>query len=70
MGTSDDSFFDVVPDPDITSVNLNYEKTTPKRIRKVPDRFGYNHLCIAEPIDHDEKDITLQEALNGPESRF
>lgn len=67
--TSDESFFDV-PDQDITTTCLNSEEATHKRNRKAPERFGYNQLCIAESIDHDVKDITLQEALKGPESHF
>lgn len=69
-GTSDDSFFDGTSEPDITPVNLNNEETTTKRNRKAPDRYGYNHLCVVEPEDYSEKTITLQEALNGPESHF
>lgn len=41
-----------------------------KRVRKLPDRFGYNHLCVAESDDQNVMDITLEDALYGPESKF
>ncbi|GBP29416.1 Retrovirus-related Pol polyprotein from transposon TNT 1-94 [Eumeta japonica] len=53
---------------DESVINVNQE-VTDKRVRKIPDRFGYNHLCITEPEDHNVTDITLEEALNGPESK-
>ncbi|GBP49905.1 Retrovirus-related Pol polyprotein from transposon TNT 1-94 [Eumeta japonica] len=53
---------------DESIINVNQE-VTDKRVRKIPDRFGYNHLCITEPEDHNVTDITLEEALNGPESK-
>ncbi|GBP63868.1 Retrovirus-related Pol polyprotein from transposon RE1; Endonuclease RE1 [Eumeta japonica] len=53
---------------DESIINVNQE-VTDKRVRKISDRFGYNHLCITEPEDHNVTDITLEEALNGPESK-
>ncbi|GBP39937.1 hypothetical protein EVAR_83074_1 [Eumeta japonica] len=53
---------------DESIINANQE-VTDKRVRKIPDRFGYNHLCITEPENHNVTDITLEEALNGPESK-
>ncbi|GBP63506.1 hypothetical protein EVAR_49561_1 [Eumeta japonica] len=53
---------------DESIINANQE-VTDKRVRKIPGRFGYNHLCITEPENHNVTDITLEEALNGPESK-
>lgn len=67
VSDSDDSSFDTASEPEVLPGTS--KETQSKRVRKIPDRFGYNHLCIAEPEDND-KDITLEEALNGPESQF
>lgn len=67
--TSDDNFSNATSDPEITLVGQGTPASLPKRERKKPDRFGYNNLCITECDDND-REITLEEALNGPESKF
>lgn len=56
-------------DTDVSLLDMNQDVPS-KRVRKLPDRFGYNHLCVAESDDQNVMDITLEDALYGPESKF
>ncbi|CAG4939045.1 unnamed protein product [Colias eurytheme] len=64
VSDSSDSFFDATIDSDITLVE---QEKLPRRTRRQPD--WYTNLCIAECEDID-REVTLDEALNGPESVF
>lgn len=70
VSDSSESFFDTTSDSEITIVDLNQQQSRPKRVIRPPDRYGYNNLCIAECEDCNDKEITLAEALNGPENEF
>ncbi|CAB3233502.1 unnamed protein product [Arctia plantaginis] len=64
--TSDEDFSNATSDPDITLEVPGTSDTQSKRVRRKPDRFGYNNICITQCVD--DKEITLEEALNGPET--
>lgn len=68
VSTSEDSFSDTTSDPNIT-LKESDDDAQLKRTRRKPDWFVFNNLCVAECEDSD-KEITLTEALNGPESMF
>ncbi|CAB3257531.1 unnamed protein product [Arctia plantaginis] len=66
--TSDEDFSNATSDPDITLEVPGTSDTQSKRVRRKPDRFGYNNICITQCVD--DKEITLEEALNGPEIEY
>lgn len=65
--SSNDNSFDTVSDPGVEPIE---PEQLPKRTRMRPDRYGYNNLCMVECEDSSQGEITLGEALNGPESQF
>lgn len=69
VSDSYDSFSETASEPEPSLLELNQDIPN-KRVRKIPDRFSYSHLCIAESDDQNIMDISLKEALNGPESKF
>lgn len=64
-----DSFSETASEPEVSLLDLN-QNVPSKRVRKIPDRLTYNHLCVTELDDQNIMDITLEDALNGPESNF
>ncbi|XP_047523578.1 uncharacterized protein LOC125062006 [Pieris napi] len=67
VSTSSDKTFDTVSDPGVEPIE---PEQLPKRTRVRPDRYGYNNFCMVECEDSSQGEITLGEALNGPESQF
>lgn len=55
------------PDSPMTQSNIDGVN---RRNRRQPDRYGYNNLCIAWPEECNDRDITLEDALNGPENHL
>lgn len=68
--STDDEYLDTTSDHDITPVSVTHEEITHKRISRKPDRYGFNNLCVTECQDGCDGEITIEEALNGPECDF
>lgn len=62
-----DNSFDTASDPDVEPSKP--EQRLRRTIRR-PDRYCCNNLCVTECQDSSHGEITLGEALNGPESTF
>ncbi|CAB3254171.1 unnamed protein product [Arctia plantaginis] len=55
--TSDEDFSNATSDPDITLEVPGTSDTQSKRVRRKPDRFCYNNMCITQC--NDDKEINL-----------
>lgn len=70
--SSSDEFFDstLVNIEDVTQQDPAVPAAFPeKRIRKKPDRYGYSNICIQADTGICGDEVTLNEAMNGPESK-
>lgn len=68
LSDSEDSYHESMTltseDREVSSQQQNTEMSQ-KRTRKKPDYYGYANLCVME--DFSEEEITLNDAVNGPE---
>lgn len=67
---SSEEFYDVSNNDESPNITLP-DPVIPqkeKRTRKHPDRYGYSQVCVGVDVNSCDDQITLESAMNGPES--